>query len=95
MSFQLCSERRLLYVLRKEIAVRTQKGDCCTHSEMSTRLCSGGGFLYTLGIEEPVQPLRRTALNAEKSLIYAQSELQLFLMLEVEYRVKTVLPHYR
>jgi len=50
---------------------------------------------YIRGIEEPVQPLRRTALNAEKSLIYAQSELQLLLMLQVEYRVETVLPHYR
>jgi len=65
------------------------------NSEMSSPLCSRVSFLYSLGIEEPVQPLRRTALNAEKSLIYAQSELQLFLMLEVEYRVETVVPHYR
>jgi len=61
---------------------------------MSSPLCSGASFLYTLRIEEPVQPLRRTALNAEKSLIYTQSELQLFLMLEVEYTVETVLPYY-
>jgi len=62
---------------------------------MSSPLCSGASFLYTLGIEESVQRLRRTALNAEKSPIYAQSKLRLFLMLEVKYRVETVLPHYR
>jgi len=58
-------------------------------------LCSGKSFLYTFRIEKPVQPLRRTALNAEKSVIYAQSKVQLFLMLKVEYTVETVLPHYR
>jgi len=65
------------------------------HSEMRGPLCSGKSFLYTLRIEKPVQPLRRTALNVEKSVIYAQSKVQLFLMLKVEYTVETVLPHYR
>ena len=50
---------------------------------------------YICRIEEPVHPLGRTALNVEKSRIYAQSELQLILILEVEYRVETVLYHYR
>jgi len=65
------------------------------HTELRGPLCLGKRFLYTFRIEEPVHPVRRTALNAEKGLIYTQTELPFFVMLEMEYRVETVLPHYR